>query len=514
MNEQQLAKIVTLTSQLLQEKDIHSKYNIVGDKTIYAKEGLYVGDFNPAYDFFIKGRGCVTGDLVVKGNLFYENNGNKLESSFCDVSLKLNKPAGFRIRDDVQSKGLMWDNKEEEFIIGDEKYFDNKNLSNLLNIKLKNINCMNNYCKNILIESTIISTHNTNNINIEGNLIIKGDIKIDGIISSPLESIIIKNPIITKSIKMNGDLNTEGNIQSLKKISSQEIESNSIQSQEIISNNISIIGETVLNNNTEIRGHLITKKSAEFNSTVEIKNNLYLGKSLIFTNENSGIAFSKLTNIENASVNFINGKKISNHDLINTEDFQSLSNKSLGNNLDAKYNKIINIDNPTDQHDAVNKKYVDQYITGGHLLEPCRLTTSEKLDAAFMASSYQLISKKMENLIVDKVEVNIGDRILVKNQTLTVENGIYIVVAKGNKNQQWILQLADDCVEIVRNRPRIVPIVFVRFGEIGGRRLYGINMVTQRIWDFMGVEDFVNINLLDKIEELGRKMEKLETYRR
>ena len=96
----------------------------------------------------------------------------------------------------------------------------------------------------------------------------------------------------------------------------------------------------------------------------------------------------------------------------------------------------------------------------------------------------------------------------------TVENGIYIVVAKGNKNQQWILQLADDCVEIVRNRPRIVPIVFVRFGEIGGRRLYGINMVTQRIWDFMGVEDFVNINLLDKIEELGRKLEKLETYRR
>jgi len=53
MNEQQLARIVTLTSQLLQEKDVHTKQNIVGDKHIYAKEGLFVGDFNPAYDFFI-----------------------------------------------------------------------------------------------------------------------------------------------------------------------------------------------------------------------------------------------------------------------------------------------------------------------------------------------------------------------------------------------------------------------------------------------------------------------------
>ena len=512
MNEQQLAKIVTLTSQLLQEKDVHTKYNIVGDKTIYAKEGLYVGDYNPAYDFFIKGRGCVTGDLVVKGNLFYENNGNQLESSFCDVSLKVNKNAGFRIKDDIQSKGFMWDNKEEEFIIADEKYFENKNISNLLNLKLKNINCMNNYCKNILLDSTIISTHSSNNINIEGNIILKGDFKLDGNIFSPNDTLNIKNKIVTKGITVEGNLSVESNIETYKGIKSNELDTKFIQSDDIVCNNIEV-SEIKVKQNIEIGGYFVSKKSGEFSSTLEVKGNLYIGKNLIFTDDNAGIAFSRLTNIENASVSYINGKKISNHDLVNTEDYQILNNKSLGTNLDAKYNKIINVDNPTDHYDVVNKKYVDQFVIGSHLLEPCRLATTEKLDAVFMASSYQLISKKMETLIIDNIEPKIGDRILVKNQTLTVENGIYIVISKGNKNQQWILQLADDCAEIVRNKPRIVPLTLVKYGERNGKIIYGINFTMQTIWEYMNGEDFIKINLLEKLDEMSKRLEKLENQR-
>lgn len=510
MNEYQVAKIVNLTAQLLEEKDVHTKYNIVGDKTIYAKEGLYVGDFNPAYEFFIKGRGCVVGDLVIKGNLFYENNGSGLQQSFCDVFAKPGKPAGFRIRDDIQAKGFMWDTKEEEFVIGDEKYFENRNLSNLQNIRFKNANFMNSYCKNILLESTIISTHSSNNINVEGNLVIKGTIKLDGILTTPNEVLNIKSQLITKSLKIEGGLDVESDIKTMKNINSYGLDCQTLKSDDIFGNNIVINNELKVNQNTEIGGYFLAKKGGEFGSGLEVKGNIYCGKSLIFTEPNAGIAFSKLTPIENASVSYINNKKIPNQgELVNTLESQELFNKSLGTNLDAKYNKITNIDNPTDNYDAVNKKYVDQFIVGGHLLEPTRLGTTEKLDAVFMASSYQLISKKMEALIIDGIEAKIGDRILVKNQNLLVENGIYVVISKGHKNQQWILQLADDCAEILKTKPRIVPLVLVKYGEKNGKKLFGVNFMTQSIWEFLGQEEFVNISFLERLDELENKISKI-----
>lgn len=510
MNEHQVAKIVNITSQLLEEKDIHTKQNIVGDKMIYAKEGLYVGDFNPAYDFFIKGRGCITGDFVIKGNLFYENNGSGIEQSFMDVVLKTNKPSGFRVRDDICAKGLMWDFKEEEFIICDDKYFDNKNISHLCNLKLKNINLINSYCKNILLESSIISTHSNNNINFEGNLVIKGNIKLDGFIQSN-EKLFIKNELVSKSIHVEGNLLVDNDIITQRNIKCIRFISNNIETDDLISNNVNVLGDFKVEQICEIGGVFIAKRAGEFSQGLEVKGNLYCGKNLIFTDKDAGIAFSKLSHIENASVSYINGKKISNHgDIITTTDTQEMSNKSLGNNLDAKFNKIINIDNPSDHYDVANKRYVDQFIIGSHLLEPVKFSTNDKLDAVFMASSYQLISKKMETLILDGIEVKIGDRILVKNQEIKNENGIYMVISKGHKNQQWILQLTDDCVEILKNRPRITPLVLVRYGEENGKRLYGINFLNQSIWEFMSRDDFVNYNLIEKMEEMRKKMDKLE----
>ncbi len=511
MNEHQLAKIVNLTSQLLEEKDVHTKHNIVGDKNIYAKGGLYVGDFNPAYDFFINGRGCISGDLIVKGNLFYENNGNGLESSFCDVSCKANRPAGFRVRDDINAKGLMWDSKEEEFVFADEKYFDSRTNSNLNNIKIKNANMMNNYCKNLLIDSSIISTHSSNNINIEGNILLKGNIKLDGNITSPNESINLKCNLTTKSIDVEGHLFVESNIETYKDIKCLNFDSQKIKTNDIEANNLILTGELEVKQNVDIGGYFLAKKGAEITAGLEVKGNIYCGKSLIFTDEKAGIAFTKLTQLENASVSFINGKKISSQgDIVITTETQELSNKYLGSNLDARYNKITNVENPRDDYDAVNKKYVDQFIIGGHLLQPARLATTEKLDATFMASNYQLISKKMESLIIDGIETKIGDRVLIKNQNLLIENGIYIVISKGHKNQQWILQLADDCVEILKNRSRIVPLVLVKYGEKNGKMLFGINFVNQTIWEFLGQDEFVNIDIFEKMEELNRKCERLE----
>jgi len=510
MNELQLAKIVTLTSQLLEEKDIYTKNNIVGDKTIFAKQGLFVGDFNPAYDFFIKGRGCITGDLVIKGNLFYESTGNSLQESFQDVTVKPNKYAGFRFRDDIDTRGIIWDTKEEELIFADEKYFDNKSISSLLNMRLKNANMMNLYTKNILIESSIISTNTNNNLNIEANLYLKGNLKIDGNIFSSSDTIHLKSQLVTKNMRIEGNLVVDSEISTSKNVKCTTIIANNVDADDIYGVNLSIDGDLKINQNAEINGFFLSKKSGEFSQNLEIKGNLYCGKSIIFTNENAGIAFSKLSQIENASVSYINGKKITTQgDILTTIEQQELSNKSLGTNLDAKYNKIKNLDHPSDNHDAVNKSYVDQFIIGNHLLEPAKLATTKKLDAFFMASSFQLISKKMEALSIDNLEPDIGDRILVKNQEIPAENGIYIVISKGHRNQNWILQLADDYADIVKNRHRIVPTLLVRNGENNGGILFGLNCLTQKIWEFLGKNEFVNYSLLERVHELEKKIQNI-----
>ena len=72
-----------------------------------------------------------------------------------------------------------------------------------------------------------------------------------------------------------------------------------------------------------------------------------------------------------------------------------------------------------------------------------------------------------------------------------MENGIYLVVAVGNRNQQWILQLAEDWENIIKNRPRLTPIVIVRCGTENGKKLFGMNIVYSTIWEMMGCEEFV-----------------------
>lgn len=520
INEHQIAQIVNITAQLLEEKDIHSKFNIVGDKTIYAKEGLYVGDFNPSYDFFIKGRGCITGDLIVKGNLFYETTGNNIQQSFSDVFTKMHRPAGFRVRSDDNVRGFMWDQQEDEFVFADEQYFVNVRPRQpifLQNIRLKNANISNTYTKNLLVDSSIIATNTNNNLSMDSNLLLKGNMRIDGYIYSAQDTVNIKSQLIVKTTKVEGSLFVENVVEVQNNLNCRELRTNNVECSDLMGNNIVLEGELKVNQGMELNGYFQAKKGGEFKQGLEVGGNIFVGKSLIFTGQDSGIAFTNLSHIENASVSFINGKKVDQHgDILTTEGQQELSNKNLGTNLDAKFFKIKNIDNPEDNYDVVNKKYVDQFVMGGHLLEPVRLATNNKLEGVFMGSSYQIISKKMETLMVENVETNIGDRILVKNQENAAENGIYVVISRGHKNQQWILQLAEDCGEIIRNRPRITPLVLVRYGEENGRRLFGMNYMNSTIWEFMAQEDFLKRiwepmeKIISENKEIKDRLKKLE----
>lgn len=80
--------------------------------------------------------------------------------------------------------------------------------------------------------------------------------------------------------------------------------------------------------------------------------------------------------------------------------------------------KIINLLDPTAAQDAATKNYVDNAVQGLDAKASCRV-----------ASTAQVTLNASQT--VDGVAVANGDRVLIKNQTLPQENGIYIVNGAG-----------------------------------------------------------------------------------
>jgi hypothetical protein len=88
--------------------------------------------------------------------------------------------------------------------------------------------------------------------------------------------------------------------------------------------------------------------------------------------------------------------------------------------------KITSLGTPTDATDAATKAYVDSVTEGLHIHESARAATTANVNLA----------NALENGdTLDGVVLATGDRILVKNQTTTSENGIYVVAASGQPSR-------------------------------------------------------------------------------
>ena len=84
--------------------------------------------------------------------------------------------------------------------------------------------------------------------------------------------------------------------------------------------------------------------------------------------------------------------------------------------------KITGLGAPTNSTDAATKAYVDSATEGLHIHESVVAATTENVNLA----------NALENGdTLDGITLATGDRILVKNQTTTSENGIYVVQASG-----------------------------------------------------------------------------------
>lgn len=109
-------------------------------------------------------------------------------------------------------------------------------------------------------------------------------------------------------------------------------------------------------------------------------------------------------------------------DIVGTTDAQTLSNKTLGGNLAAGGFQITNLGTPTNSTDAATKAYVDAVSEGLHVHAAARVAVQGNIS----------IATDLENGdTAGGVTLATGDRVLIKDQTNTAENGIYVVQASG-----------------------------------------------------------------------------------
>lgn len=107
---------------------------------------------------------------------------------------------------------------------------------------------------------------------------------------------------------------------------------------------------------------------------------------------------------------------------------------SIGKNLNilgvSKFNSTINANNniisnlhsPVEDQDAANKSYVDAIAQGVKIKDSVKVAT---IIAGTLATSF------VNGATIDTYTLVTNDRILIKNQTNAVENGIYIVQVAG-----------------------------------------------------------------------------------
>ncbi len=109
-------------------------------------------------------------------------------------------------------------------------------------------------------------------------------------------------------------------------------------------------------------------------------------------------------------------------DVVGTTDTQTISNKTLGSNLDAGGFKITGLATPENSGDAATKAYVDAVSEGLHVHEAARVAIQGNIS----------IATGLENGDnAGGVTLATGDRVLVKDQTIASENGIYVVQSSG-----------------------------------------------------------------------------------
>lgn len=148
---------------------------------------------------------------------------------------------------------------------------------------------------------------------------------------------------------------------------------------------------------------------------------------------------AQLTTFMNANVQLGSSAQVSG---LNTSlaGFLPLAGGTMTGNL------ILN-GNPTVPNQAANKAYVDNFGAGITVILSCAAATTANLNATAAGAGVGATltnNGALAAFAVDGYSASVNDRILVKNQTASQHNGVYIVTTVGSGAVAWVLTRSTD----------------------------------------------------------------------
>lgn len=132
-------------------------------------------------------------------------------------------------------------------------------------------------------------------------------------------------------------------------------------------------------------------------------------------------------------------------------------NMTMLDSLDGTtMHRIVNLGDPVDAYDAINKNYLEATLATLTVKDSVRAITTAELVATYdngTAGEGATLTADSAGFIADSaasfddVVLVEGDRVLVTGQTDKTQNGIYVVTDAGAAEGNWVLTRSTDCDE-------------------------------------------------------------------
>jgi len=140
---------------------------------------------------------------------------------------------------------------------------------------------------------------------------------------------------------------------------------------------------------------------------------------------------------------------------------------------------------PSAAQDAATKNYVDTVAQGLNAHDAVLVTTTATLPANYangttdqsggLGIGATLTASANGTLTIDNVLLTVNDRVLVKNQTNGIQNGIYYVSASGAAGSAWILTRTTDADNSIAGEMANGDFIFVSSGSVGSGTGWTLN---------------------------------------
>lgn len=156
------------------------------------------------------------------------------------------------------------------------------------------------------------------------------------------------------------------------------------------------------------------------------------------------------TQLANIGINSINNTQWNYLTNLNqqlaTTNSPSFNGLTLGSSLNMNSNKIINLLTPTQANDAANKSYVDSVAGAGiSPIESVSVASTISLSVNYDANNGTLTANPATTTLnIDSISItaNDGKRILIKDQSSNIQNGIY--KRTSDVGGAWVLTRTSD----------------------------------------------------------------------